>query len=130
MVDLTKLHSRQAVDLLAEGDPTMAAEILQGYGRIERDLREMLAIMLVGYSLKGAALFVKEKNGGIKKSTSDRDWKIYQAVENEIEASGCSADEAYRKLNGLEHRGIETIRKAYQRCKKAMDEYHALCREG
>ena len=124
------IEGERAVRLLSEGDPTMAAELLNGDGEIGRELRETLAVMLVGYSLQGVTLTVKEKSGGIKQSTFDRDWNLYKTIENLREKTSCSIENACLDLSETEKLGDVAIKKIYQRMSRSHDEYLKLCREG
>ncbi len=108
---------------LAEGDASFAAEILKGDMEISRELRNMIAVMLMGYGPNNTQLEVKGKNGRRKKLNADRDSALHYAVEVEIEQTGCSIELACERLSGTENVGAETIRKAYQRMQRAQAEW-------
>ena len=126
------IEGERAAKLLSEGNPKAAIEILKGEEEVSRALRNMLAEMLDGFGPNNTTLEVKSKNGRIKKSNSERDWKVFQAVEQEIEKSGCSQDGAFLRVSstGLEMLGKDAVQKVYQAVQRAINENYALQRDG
>ena len=126
------IEGERAAKLLSEGNPKPAIEILKGEEEVSRALRNMLAEMLDGFGPNNTTLEIKSQNGRIKKSNSERDWQIFQAVEQDIEETGCSQDEAFLRVSstGLGMVGKETVRKIYQAFQRAINENYSLQRDG
>ncbi len=120
-VDMTSILGQEAAELLSEGDPAKAIEILEGDIEISHELREMIAAMLKGFGPNKTKLDIKGAGGEIKKThrNQQRDLELYFAVEDEIEKSGCTITEACERLSGSHMVGSDTIRKAYQVYNKA-----------
>jgi len=126
------IEGERAAKLLSEGDPKSAIEILKSDENVSRALRNMLAEMLGGFGPNNTTLEIKSKNGRIKKSNSERNWQIFQAVQQQIEESGCSQDEAFLRVSstGLGMVGKDTVQKIYQAFQRAINENDSLQRDG
>ncbi len=123
-IDWAGMVGREAADFLSEGDPAKAIEILESDMEISRELRTMIATMLKGYGPNNTKLKIVGTGGEWRKTRrlGSRDLDLYCAVEDEINKSGCSIQEACNRLSGLRNVGAETIRKAYQGYNKVIRE--------
>lgn len=124
-----EIEGHRAAAKLAEGDTAPTAEILRGDMELSWELRNTIADMLDGQSSNNTRLVIKSANGRIKQSTLDRDLEIFYAVEAEMANRQCSIEDACLNLSGIKNVGEESIRKAYQRAKVAINNYDKASHE-
>ncbi len=124
-----EIEGHLAAQKLVEDDVAPTVEILRSDIEISRELRSVMAAMLEGTGPTNTKLIVKSMSGPIAKSKFSRDYKIYEAVKAEVDNTGCSVKVACESLSGIEALGEESIRKAYQRANRAVEDYEEASNE-
>ena len=99
MGNLTETISKMAARELSEGDFERAIAILKGEDEIDRALRDELCAMLEGFGSNKTRLLIKGENGPIKRSIMRRDMAVFEAVDDRVEATGCTREDAYHHFS-------------------------------